>query len=198
MSRRVSSTRETKETRVKIELDLDLSEPPRIDTSIPFFDHLLHAFSFHGGFFLGIEASGDTEVDFHHLVEDVGLVLGTCLREVVAKHGAVHRFSSALIPMDEALAEVVIDVCGRPTAVVDTTFPQQIIGAAFDVALVREFLVALASRAGMSLHAHTRYGENSHHLAEALFKALGKAVAGAYAQADGEAEAMSTKDALLS
>lgn len=198
MGRCVRVERETEETQIRIEIDMDLASPPKIDSSIPFFDHMLHAFAFHGGFFLDVEARGDTEVDYHHLVEDTGLVLGACLREIVERHGAVRRFSSALMPMDEALAEVVLDVCGRPTAIVRADFPQPTIKDDFDLVLVREFLVALASRAAISLHVDVRYGENSHHMAEALFKALGRAVAAAYRRADGEAASMSTKGALLS
>ena len=163
----------------------------------PPLDHLLEELTSQGDSSPGGRARGDVAVDYHHVVEDVGLVLGEALRRTVEDHGAVQRFGLAVIPMDEALSEVAIDVCGRPTAVVQARFPQQIIGEAFSVGLVREFLVALASRAGMSLHAHVRYGENSHHMVESLFKALGKAVAQAYCPVKGSAAEMSTKRALF-
>ena len=194
MARTVELERKTKETEIRLSLDID-GGPRSIATGVPFFDHLLTAMSFHGAFSLELRASGDLGVDAHHLVEDVGLVLGSALQETVSRHGAVARFGHSVIPMDEALAEVSIDVCGRPTAALELRFPQPMVGS-FDVALLREFLVALASRAGMSLHVTLRRGENSHHMAEAAFKALGKAVAQAYRRVEGPTERMSTKGAV--
>ena len=140
-----------------------------------------------------VEASGDTEVDPHHLVEDVGLVMGDILHRLVSEHGGVKRFGHSVIPMDEALSEVTIDVCGRPTLSFGANFPQKWVGD-FDCSLVKEFLAALSSRARLSLHADIRRGENSHHMAEALFKALGKSLKQAY---EPEAEILSTKGTVL-
>ncbi len=176
----VSLTRKTRETEIAMTLRPDSGGDLSIATSLPFFDHMLHAMAFHGGMTLSVRASGDLAVDPHHLVEDVGLVLGTLLDQWVEGHGPVERFGSATVPMDEALARVVVDVCGRPTAVLRAEFPQPRAGT-FDVHLVREFWVALAGRARISLHGSVEYGENAHHMVEALFKALGMALGRAYA-----------------
>jgi imidazoleglycerol-phosphate dehydratase len=151
-----------------------------IKTGLPFFDHLLTSMSFHGGLGLAVEARGDLEVDPHHLVEDTGLVLGQAFARVLEKTGKVARFGHAVIPMDEALAEVTIDVCGRPTLSLQASFPQPLAGA-FDLSLLREFFAALASQARISLHVEVRRGQNSHHMAEASFKALGRALREAFA-----------------
>ena len=180
--------RSTKETQVTIELGLDQAGPVRIDTPVPFLSHMLEAMGFHGGFALQVRARGDVEVDPHHLVEDVGLVLGDCLREL-RDLAPVARFASALIPMDDALAEVAVDVGGRPYLHYTAHYPQPAAGE-FDVALVREFFAAVAMRAQINLHATVRHGENAHHMVEALFKGLGRALAAAYARAAG---GMSTK-----
>jgi imidazoleglycerol-phosphate dehydratase len=188
-ARSIDQKRTTKESEVSLILDPDLDDKTEVKTGLPFFDHLLASMAFHGRFRLVLSAKGDLEVDGHHLVEDVGLVLGQALAGVLEKGGPVARFGHAVIPMDEALAEVSIDVCGRPTLVFSASFPQQWVGT-FDTALIREFLMGLASKAGMSLHAEIRRGENSHHMAETLFKALGKALHQAYMKAG---EEMSSK-----
>jgi imidazoleglycerol-phosphate dehydratase len=184
-SRRTEITRTTRETDITLTLDPDARVPGAIATGVPFFDHLLSSMSFHGGFGLSVAARGDLEVDPHHLVEDVGLVLGQAFAAVFAMNGAVQRFAHAVIPMDEALAEVTIDVCGRPTLVYNAAYPQQFAGT-FDISLLREFLGGLAGKACISLHVDVRRGENSHHMAEAAFKALGKALRAAYAPGAGE------------
>lgn len=184
--------RKTKETDIRLCLDLNRRDAPKVATGVPFFDHMLTAFAFHGGFFLEIEAKGDLEVDAHHLVEDTGLVLGEAFRKAQESRGGVVRYGHAVIPMDEALSEVVVDACGRPYWVYQAEFPQSHAGT-FDLSLVREFLIAFTNRAQVNLHAHCRYGANGHHMAEALFKALGKALAQAYAPRDGGTAAMSTK-----
>ncbi len=186
--RSASLERTSKETRISVALGLDPGDPVRIDTPVPFFNHMLEALAFHGRLALQVRARGDVEVDAHHLVEDVGLVLGDCLREARGD-SAVTRFGSALVPMDDALAEVVIDAGGRPYLHYSASYPQPLVGT-FDVALVREFLLAVATRARINVHATIRRGVNSHHMVEALFKALGRALAAAYAPS---AAAMSTK-----
>ena len=186
--RSASVERNTKETRIAVMLGLDQGATVQIDTPVPFFSHMLEALAFHGGLELQVRARGDVEVDPHHVVEDVGLVLGDCLRE--ARGGsAVVRFGSALVPMDDALSEVAIDVGGRPYLHYEASYPQPVVGT-FDVALVREFLLAMTMRARINVHATVRHGYNTHHMVEALFKALGRALAAAYARSGG---AMSTK-----
>jgi len=159
-----------------------------VDTGVPFFDHLLRSMAFHGRLGLNIRARGDLEVDEHHLVEDTGLALGEVFARLL-EQGPVERFGYAVAPMDEALAEAAVDVCRRPNLVFTGQFTQARVGS-FEAALLREFLTALAARARIALHASLRYGANSHHLAEALFKALGLALRRAYAPAPG---GMSTK-----
>lgn len=185
--RSASLERNTKETRITLAVELDRHGNVRIDTPVPFFSHMLEAMAFHGRFGLQVQARGDVEVDPHHLVEDVGLVLGDCLRK--ARNGSVERFGAALVPMDDALSEVVVDVGGRPYLHYDARYPQHLVGT-FDVALVREFLLAMAMHARINLHATVRHGVNTHHMVEALFKALGRALAAAYAPSRA---AMSTK-----
>ena len=182
--RTASLTRKTRETEISMTVCPDTPGDIAISTGLPFFDHLLHAMAFHGGMTLSVRASGDLEVDPHHLVEDVGLVLGTLLDQWLEAHGPVERFGSAEAPMDEALARVVIDVCGRPTSVLRADLPQTRAGT-FDLYLVREFWVALAGRARISLHGLVEYGENAHHMVEALFKALGMALHRSYTPREG-------------
>ena len=186
--RKAEFSRKTAETDVRVEVALETAGPSAVDTGVPFFDHLLRALAFHGRLGLSVRARGDLEVDEHHLVEDTGLALGEAFARLL-EQGSVERFGHAVAPMDEALAEVTVDVCGRPTLVFDGEFPQARVGS-FEAALVREFLAGLAARARIALHASLRYGANSHHLAEALFKALGLALRRAYAPAPG---GMSTK-----
>ncbi len=191
--RKAAVVRKTKETDIKIELNLDSREKPVIGTTLPFLDHILYSMAFHGGFFLKIEASGDTEVDPHHLVEDTGLVLGDAFRQA-AGDSTLARFGHFIIPMDDSLAEATVDACGRPYLVYRAEYPQQNAGT-FDIFLIKEFLKAFSDRAGVNLHLESRYGENSHHIAEALFKAMGKALGQAY-RLSNEGSVRSTKGSL--
>jgi imidazoleglycerol-phosphate dehydratase len=177
--RSVLITRTTKETDIRLTLDPDEPISGGIATGIPFLDHLLLAMSFHGPLGLVVDAKGDLEVDPHHLVEDVGLVMGQALADILQKTGQVARFGHAVIPMDEALAEVTVDVCGRPTLSWNLLFPEPFAGT-FPLSLLREFFAGLASHARISLHVEARRGINGHHVAEAAFKALGRALHGAY------------------
>jgi imidazoleglycerol-phosphate dehydratase len=179
-TRRTQISRKTAETDITLTLDPDAAVPGGIRTGVPFFDHLLLSMSFHGRLGLAVDAKGDLEVDPHHLVEDVGLVLGQAFAGVMEKTGHLARFGHAVIPMDEALAEASVDVCGRPTLSWIAAFPHPYAGA-FDLSLLREFLTGFAAQARLSLHLEVRRGENSHHMAEAAFKALGKALQAAYA-----------------
>jgi imidazoleglycerol-phosphate dehydratase len=189
--RRSETSRKTKETDISVGIDLSRPGDIRVETGLPFFDHLLTSMAFHGGFCLSVAARGDVEVDAHHLVEDTGLVLGNALADILQRCQPVARFGHAVIPMDEALAEVAVDVCGRPTLGYRPRFPQARAGN-FDLWLLREFFLALANQARISIHVDTRAAENSHHAAEAVFKALGRALAQAY----GPGRQMSTKGGL--
>lgn len=186
----VEIKRKTKETDIRLSLDMT-GKGVDIDTPVAFFNHMLTAMAFHGGFALSVKADGDIDVDPHHLVEDIGLVLGDALAKSAEKTGVVKRYGYSIIPMDEAVSEAVIDICGRPSLVFNADFPQPKAGT-FDMSLIREFLIALSNRAQIALHCTCRYGQNSHHMAEALFKALGKALAQAYAPADSK-QVLSTK-----
>ena len=183
--------RKTKETDIKLLLNLS-GGGPEILTDLPFMDHLLTALSFHGGFGLSIKAKGDLAVDQHHLTEDLGIALGEALSRVVPVYGAIARFGHSVIPMDEALSEAVLDICGRPTLVYVADYPQEYCGS-FPIALLREFFLGLSSKAAGSFHLICRGGVNSHHMAESLFKALGKAIGQAYAPAKDRSYIASTK-----
>lgn len=190
-NRKISFERKTKETDVSAQLDLGSvnnhdSAFVKATTGVPFFDHMLHAMGFHGGIGIEVRASGDLEVDAHHVVEDVGIVLGECLFRAMDQGGSLKRFGHAVIPMDDALAEVTVDAGGRAFCRFDVSFPQDRVGD-FDIWLLREFVTALATRARVNIHAAVRYGSNSHHMAEALCKALGRALGEAFQSAPGQA-----------
>ncbi len=187
--RAASVRRETKETKIEIRGDLQTSYEPTVNTGLPFFDHMLTAMAFHGRFGLSVEASGDIDVDAHHLVEDTGLVLGDVLAEI-AEQEPIERFGHAVVPMDDACGEVTVDFGGRPYLAYRVEFPQPRAGS-FDLSLFREFFNALAIRSRANIHLEGRYALNGHHLAEALFKALGLALRQAMRRRD--AGGMSTK-----
>lgn len=173
--RKATIVRETKETQIRATVGISGERKISIETGVPFFDHMLHAFFFHGGFDLDLEAKGDIEVEPHHLVEDVGIVLGQALAEIFRQDKKVNRFASEMIPMDDSLLRAVVDYSGRPYLVYRAAYPQPMCGN-FDISLVREFFYALTINATMNLHLESLYGENSHHIAEGLFKAAGRAV----------------------
>ncbi len=175
MGRKGKVLRKTKETEIRIDLNLDGSGKTRISTSIPFFNHMLSLFSAHGLFNLVIQARGDTQVDFHHTVEDVGICLGEAFKQALGKKGGIRRYGSAFIPMDESLASVHVDLSGRPSLVYHLPLRKRKIGD-FDTELVKEFFQAFVNHSAMTLHAHVAYGMNSHHMVESLFKALGRAL----------------------
>ena len=187
--------RKTKETDIKVQLDMGKKTKVSLTSPLPFFNHMLHAMAFHGGFTLDVKASGDVEVDPHHLVEDTGLVLGAALDEERQDAGGITRYGSALIPMDDALGEVVVDTCGRPYLAWNVDWPQERAGD-FDLFLLREFFWGLAVAGKMNLHVTLRYAQNGHHGAEALFKALGRALSMAYQPISGGEGAMSTKGSI--
>ena len=172
--RLVTVTRRTRETDITISLDLDGTGRTEIATGIGFYDHLLGSLAHHGLFDLEIRASGDLEVDEHHTVEDVALVLGSAFAEALGERAGINRFGDAAVPMDEALATAVVDVGGRPYAVIDLPFRAERVGA-LPLQLVEHALESFTRTAAATLHLHGT-GRNDHHLAEAAFKALGRAL----------------------
>jgi imidazoleglycerol-phosphate dehydratase len=174
MSRRSRVTRKTKETDIEMELDLDGVGRVNLATGIPFLDHMLHLFAAHGYFDLTIKAAGDLEVDQHHTVEDIGICLGQAFREALAAKPGVRRYGEARVPMDEALAQATVDLSNRPFLHFDVRFAP--VGAALDPQLVKEFWRAVAVHGGMTIHLEVPYGDNTHHIMEAVFKAMGRAL----------------------
>ena len=172
--RRVTVRRQTRETQVEVTLDLDGTGETDVVTGVGFFDHLLSSLGHHGLLDLAIRAKGDLEVDEHHTVEDVALVLGAAFGEAIGDRGGIVRFGDAAVPMDESLATAVVDVGGRPYAVIDLPFRGERVGA-LPLQLIEHALEAFARTAGVTLHLRGT-GRNDHHLAEAAFKALGRAL----------------------
>lgn len=167
-------SRATKETSISLKLSLE-GGPVSISTGIGFFDHMLTALAFYGGLGLELTAKGDLEVDGHHTVEDVGIVLGQALREALGDRRGIRRYASACIPMDEALCFAALDFSNRAFLVFEADMPQAQIGA-YDSCLTEEFMRALAMNSGLTLHMKALYGKNAHHITEALFKSLGVAL----------------------
>ena len=167
-------TRQTKETHISLTLTLE-GGAVDIRTGIGFFDHMLTAFAFYGGLGLELKAQGDLEVDGHHTVEDVGIVLGQAMKQALGDRAGIQRFASAYIPMDEALCFTALDFSNRPYLVFDAPMPQPMLGG-YDTCLTQEFMRAFAVNSGLTLHMKALYGENAHHITEALFKSLGVAV----------------------
>jgi imidazoleglycerol-phosphate dehydratase len=172
--RRALIERATTETSVKVELDLD-GGTVACSTGVAFFDHMLDQLGHHSHLGLEIEASGDLEVDAHHTVEDVGIVLGQALRAALGEGHGIRRYGWALVPMEESLAQVALDLCGRPLLVYRAEIQAEVIGS-FDVALAEEFLMALCRTAGLTLHVHLLESKNAHHGLEAIFKGVARAL----------------------
>jgi imidazoleglycerol-phosphate dehydratase len=182
MSRTATVERKTGETDVRARLALDGSGAAAVATGIPFFDHMLDAFARHGRLDLQLAATGDLGVDLHHTVEDVGIVLGEAILRALGDAPGIVRYGAARVPMDESLASVVVDLCGRPFLVFQAPQLQGRVGD-FDAGLVREFFQALASHVRGAVHVQVEYGQNLHHMIEAAFKAAGRAL-GAATQLD--------------
>lgn len=175
MSRKSVIERKTTETDICLELVLDGSGANSIETPVPFFNHMLTQVAKHGFFDLKVTARGDVEIDDHHTVEDVGIVLGKAFREALGDKAGIRRYGQKTVPMDEALASVIIDFSGRPYLVCNLDLPKAKVGG-FDTELVKEFFVAFANQAGATIHVNLAYGENLHHIIEAVFKAFGRAL----------------------
>jgi imidazoleglycerol-phosphate dehydratase len=174
--RKASVERKTKETDIKLSINLDGKGQYSINTSIPFFDHMLSLMCKHGIFDMKLKAKGDIDIDFHHTVEDIGIVLGKAIKQALGDMKGISRFGQATVPMDEALASVNIDISGRPFLVYRVSFPKKSKIKSFDPDLIEDFLQALVSNSGITLHVESPYGRNTHHIIEAAFKALGKAL----------------------
>lgn len=168
--------RKTKETDINAELILDGAGKYSVNTSIPFFDHMLSLLCKHGLFDLKIKAKGDVEIDHHHTVEDIGIVLGKAFKHALGEMKGITRYGQASVPMDEAIASVSLDISGRPYLVYKAEFPKRSRLKDFDPDLIEDFLQAFVSNSGITLHVGVLYGRNTHHMIEAIFKALGRAL----------------------
>jgi imidazoleglycerol-phosphate dehydratase len=167
--------RRTKETDVSVRIDLDGEGRYEVDTGVPFLNHMLELFARHGFFDLAVRGRGDLEVDAHHTVEDVGLTLGRALREALGDKRGIRRFGEATVPLDEALVSVVVDLSGRPFLAYNVKLRQERVGS-FDLELVHDFLLALSNEVGMNLHVNQVSGRNPHHVVEAAFKGMARAL----------------------
>jgi imidazoleglycerol-phosphate dehydratase len=187
--------RKTTETDVSVEVNLDGKGEGCIDTSVPFFDHMLNLFARHGLFDLTVRSKGDTAIDDHHLVEDVGICMGQAVKKALGERKGINRYGSATIPMDESLCNVAMDLSGRPYLIWRVELDRQRIGE-FDPTLLREFFKSFSDHSGITLHINLIYGINGHHMAEAIFKAFARAFREAVAM-DGRVKGVpSTKGSL--
>jgi imidazoleglycerol-phosphate dehydratase len=175
MTRSARIERATGETAVVVELDLDGTGSTKVATGVPFFDHMLDALGRHALLDLTVDAKGDLEVDAHHTVEDVGICMGRAISDALGDRAGIRRFGSAAVPLDEALVLAAVDISGRGSLTWEVEVPIELIGT-FDTTLAREFVGALATNAGMTVHVHEVAGENAHHIIESAFKALARAL----------------------
>ncbi|AMX82357.1 imidazoleglycerol-phosphate dehydratase [Geobacillus subterraneus] len=175
MAREATIARTTKETSIQLAFSLDGEGKTELETGVPFLTHMLDLFAKHGQFDLFVDAKGDTHIDDHHTTEDIGICLGQAIKEALGDKKGIKRYGHAFVPMDDALAQVVIDLSNRPHLEFRGEFPAAKVGT-FDVELIHEFLWKLALEARMNLHVIVHYGRNTHHMIEAVFKALGRAL----------------------
>lgn len=195
MSRRAEIERNTKETKIKIALELDGTGKAELHSGIGFFDHMLDGFARHGLFDLTVDVDGDLDVDCHHTVEDTGIVLGNAIREAVGDKKGIRRYGSCILPMDEALVLCAVDLSGRPYYVSDASFSAPLIGD-LDTETISEFFYAVSYSAAINLHFKVFSGSNSHHICEAMFKAFAKALDAAVAVDPRITDVLSTKGSL--
>lgn len=174
-ARKAEVVRQTKETQIRVTVDVDGSGKSTISTGVGFFDHMLESFAKHSAMDITIEAKGDLHIDQHHTMEDVGIVLGQAFKDAVGGYSSVMRFGHAYVPMDETLARAAVDLCNRPYLIWKVGFTRDKVGQV-DTELFKEFFQAFAMNAGVCLHLELLYGENSHHIAEASFKSLARAL----------------------
>jgi len=175
MARSAKIIRKTTETDIQLEISLDKGGGSKVATTIPFLDHMLELFARHGVFKLIVKSKGDTQIDDHHLVEDLGICLGQAMGKALGKKTGINRYGSASVPMDECLCRVDLDISGRPYLVYNIKYERRKIGG-FDTALVKEFFKAFTDHSGVTLHINLAYGSNSHHIIEAAFKAFARAL----------------------
>lgn len=175
MTRNASITRKTGETNIELSLNIDGSGETQLDTGVPFMNHMLDLFAKHGQFDLVVNAKGDTDVDDHHTTEDIAICLGQVFKEALGDKKGIKRYGNFFVPMDETLAQVVVDLSNRPHLEIRAEFPSQKVGT-FDTELVHEFLWKFALEARMNLHVIVQYGQNTHHIIEAIFKAMARAL----------------------
>jgi imidazoleglycerol-phosphate dehydratase len=180
MTRSATITRTTNETDLRLELDLDGSGKATSDTGLPFFDHMLQQLGKHAAFDLSVSCRGDLKIDGHHTVEDCGIAFGQALGQALGDKAGVRRFASIVVPLDEAAVEVALDLAGRSFVVHDVPVPAETIGS-FDTGLVEDFVRAFAQAAELTIHVHLKYGRSPHHVCEAEFKAIAKALGDACA-----------------
>jgi imidazoleglycerol-phosphate dehydratase len=195
MTRKAKITRKTKETDIHLEIDLDNAAGSKIDTSIPFLDHMFDLFARHGFFKLVVRSKGDTQIDDHHLVEDLGICLGMAVNRALGNKVGISRYGNASVPMDECLCRVDMDISGRPYLIYKVKFERRKIGG-FDPALVKEFFKAFADHSGITLHVNLAYGNNSHHIIEAIFKTFARALRSAVSINENIDGVLSTKGCL--
>ena len=174
-NRRGIIRRKTKETDIHLDLSLDGSGQSEIDTGVPFLDHMLTLFTVHGFFDITLKAEGDTEIDDHHTVEDIGICLGQAISRALGDKGGIARYGSCFLPMDETLARVILDISNRPHLHYDASVKEQKLGT-FDTSLGKEFFRAVSQHGGLTLHIDLLHGENGHHILEAIFKGFGRAL----------------------
>jgi imidazoleglycerol-phosphate dehydratase len=195
MSRRAKIIRKTTETDIQLEIDLDKTAVSKIDTTIPFFNHMLELFARHGFFKLVVKSKGDTQIDDHHLIEDLGICLGKAVGQALDKKMGINRYGSASVPMDECLCRVDLDISGRPYLIYNVKYGRRKIGG-FDPALVKEFFKAFTDQSGITLHINFVYGDNGHHIIEAIFKAFARALRKAVTLNENIKGVLSTKGSL--
>ncbi|MFS0655183.1 imidazoleglycerol-phosphate dehydratase HisB [Bacillus sp. 179-C3.3 HS] len=173
--RQAQTARQTNETNISLAIEIDGEGKADIQTDVPFMTHMLDLFTKHGQFNLTVDAKGDTDIDDHHTTEDIGIVLGQMFKEALGDKKGIKRYGSSFVPMDETLAQVVVDLSNRPHLEMRATFPSQKVGT-FDTELVHEFLWKFALEARINLHVIVHYGTNTHHMIEAIFKAMARAL----------------------
>ncbi|MEN6622209.1 MAG: imidazoleglycerol-phosphate dehydratase HisB [Smithella sp.] len=195
MARKAKIVRKTTETDITLEIDLDNTAASKIDSSIPFLDHMLDILARHGFLKLVVKSKGDTQIDDHHLVEDLGICLGKAVGQALGKKTGINRYGTASVPMDESLCRVDLDISGRPYLIYRVKFERRKIGG-FDPALVKEFFKAFTDHSGITLHINLEYGSNSHHIIEAVFKAFARALREAVAVNEKIKGVLSTKGSL--
>ena len=195
MTRSSSAERNTKETKIKLELNIDGTGKTELHTGIGFFDHMLDGFARHGLFDLNVHVDGDLHVDSHHTIEDTGIVLGGAIKDAVGDKKGIRRYGSCILPMDEALVLCAVDLSGRPYLVFDGQFTTDRCGD-MDTEMAREFFYAISYAAGMNLHIKVLYGSNNHHIMEAMFKAFAKALDAATTNDPRIIDVLSTKGSL--